>query len=121
LDRLKDEKNERYNFDLGEVILVAQSILSMYHQFTVPNFTFFLDVSVDTAIKRIGRKTRKQELYEKRGKLEKIDLGYKWLARKFPKEITVIDGEKSAEEVTKEIVKKLEARNPKSETISKFK
>lgn len=107
LDLMRDEKKERYNFDLGEVILVAQSILSMYHQFTVPNFTFFLDVSVDTAIKRIGRKTGKQELYEKRGKLERIDLGYKWLAKKFPKEITVIDGEKTAGEVTREIVSRI--------------
>jgi len=107
LDRLKDEKKERYNFDLGQVILVAQSILSMYHQFTVPNFTFFLDVSVDTAIKRIGRKTGKQELYEKRDKLERIDLGYKWLAKKFPKEITVIDAEKSVEEVTEDIVNRI--------------
>ena len=121
LDLMKDEKKERYNFKVGEVILVAQSILSMYNQFTVPNFTFFLDVSVDTAIKRIGRKKGKQELYEKKGKLEKIDLGYKWLARKFPQEITVVDGEGKVEEVTEEIIKKLEARNPKSETIPKIK
>ena len=107
LDRMKDKKEEKYSFDMGEVILVGQSILSMYHQFTVPDYTFFLNVSVDTGIKRIEKKTEKKELYEKRDQLEMINLGYKWLVKKFPKEITVIDGEKGKEEVTKEIIKKL--------------
>lgn len=107
LDLMKDEKKERYSFEIGKVILVSQSILTMYHQFTLPDFTFFLDVSIDTAIKRIGKKTGRKELYEKKDKLEKINLGYKWLAKKFTKEITVIDGERSVEEVTGEIIKKL--------------
>ncbi|EKD64561.1 MAG: dTMP kinase [uncultured bacterium] len=107
LDRMKDAKDEKYSFNFGEVILVGQSILSMYHQFTVPDYTFYLDVSIDTAVERIGKKTERKELYEKKDKLEKISLGYKWLSKRFPKEITVIDGEKSEEEVTEEIVKKL--------------
>lgn len=107
LDRMKDKGSEKYNFNMGEVILVGQSIMSMYHQFTVPDYTFLLDVSVDTGLKRVGKKKAKKELYEKKDQLEKIDLGYKWLAKKFPKEITMIDGEKSVEEVTKAIVSRL--------------
>lgn len=104
LDRMKDRGKEKYNFRMGEVILVGQSILSMYHQFTVPDITFLLDVSVDTGLERVGKKKETQELYEKNDQLEKIDLGYKWLAKKFPKEIKVIDGEQDEEEVTKEII-----------------
>ena len=104
LDRMKDRKKEEYSFRMGEVILVGQSILSMYHQFTVPDYTFLLDVSIDTGLKRVGKKKAAKELYEKKDQLEKIDLGYKWLAKKFPKEIIVIDGERDEEEVTREIV-----------------
>ena len=104
LDRMKDAKQEQYNYQMGDVLLVAQSILSMYHQFTLPDFTFYLSVSVDTAFKRIGKKEREKELYEKKDKLEKIRLGYDWLAKKFAKEIIVVDGEKSEEEVTEEIL-----------------
>lgn len=107
LDRMKDVKEEQYNYQMGDVILVAQSILSMYHQFTLPDFTFYLSVSPNTAFKRIGKKTRAKELYEKKDKLEKIKLGYDWLAKKFAKEITVVDGEKSAEDVTENIIKLL--------------
>lgn len=89
----------------GDVLLVAESILSMYHQFVVPDFTFYLDISVETALKRIGGRNHEIELYEKKEKLDKISFGYNWLAEKFPEEIIKIDAEKSVEEVTKEITK----------------
>src|SRR3989344_4218872 len=40
-------------------------------------------------------------------KLKNIKAGYDWLARKFSKEITVVDGEKSVEEVAQEIVRQM--------------
>lgn len=85
-------------------LLVAQSILSMYHQFTVPNYTFYLDISLDTAIRRIKKENGADEIYEDRKKLAKILKGYKWLLEKFPKEISVVDGEKGVEEVTDDII-----------------
>ncbi len=88
-------------------LLVALSILSMYHQFLLPDFSFALKVSVATAIERIKRKDRHIEIYEKENKLEKLAIGYDWLIKQFAEEIMVIDGEKRVEEVTREITGKI--------------
>ena len=108
MDAMLGKKEARYDYSMGNVILSAQSILSMYHQFMLPDITFYLDISVDTAMKRLGQKEQAKEIYEKRETLEKISLGYKWLITQFPNEFTVINGEKSEEEVTREIIKKID-------------
>lgn len=90
-----------------DLLLVAFSILSMYHRFILPDYTFYLRVSVDKAIKRLRDNGKAEEIYEKRDKLERIVRGYEWLAKKFSREITVVDGEGSVEEVNKEVVKLL--------------
>lgn len=90
-----------------KVLFVAQGLLSMYHQFIMPDKTFYLDISVDAAMKRLSKMKKVRELYEKKEKLEKVVAGYKWLARQFPKEITVINAEQSEEAVFAQIIKKL--------------
>ncbi|OGH13890.1 MAG: dTMP kinase [Candidatus Levybacteria bacterium RIFCSPLOWO2_02_FULL_37_10] len=90
-----------------DLILVSQSILSMYHQFIVPDITFYIKVSEEIAIKRLSKMNKKKEYYETLEKLKNIKAGYDWLARKFSKEITVVDGEKSVEEVAQEIVRQM--------------
>lgn len=104
MDHMMGINDGKYSYEMGKVILTAQSILSMYHQFLLPDKTFYLDIKLDTAMSRIQKGDREIEIYEDRGKLEKIMLGYKWLCKEFPKEIQVVDGEKSVEEVTKEII-----------------
>lgn len=99
LDRVKG----RYNFEDADFLLIAHSILSMYHRFIVPDYTFYLKISLGTAVDRISRKDDFKEIYEDRKKLKQLIVGYEWLAKKFAKEITVIDGERSVEEVTEEI------------------
>lgn len=89
------------------LLLVAQSILSMYHQFIVPDSTFYLKISTETAMARLKQMDKEKELYERQEILSKIANGYEFLAKTFPKEITVIDGEKSVDEVTKEILSHL--------------
>ncbi len=117
---LLDRGVTNYDSPDTKLIQVTQGLMSMYHQFIIPNITFYLRVSADTAMKRLTAMDKVKEImYEKKEKLEKIARGYEWQAKQFPKEFVVIDGEKNEEEVTKEIVKKLEARNPKSETNSK--
>jgi len=96
-----------YDSNIADLLLISQSILSMYHQFIVPDFTFALSVSLETALTRISKKNDKIEIYEDREKLKKVIEGYDWLAKKFKNEITVVDGNKSVEEVTKEIIDKL--------------
>lgn len=100
LDRSKD-----YNIDDAELLLVTQGILSMYHQFITPDQTFYLQISLETAMKRISKEAK--EIYEEEGKLRKVIKGYEWLAEKFPDEIRVVDGSKTVDEVTEEVVAKL--------------
>ena len=103
------DKSEDYNFESANQILIAHSILSMYHQFIVPDFTFFLGVSLETALLRIEEKhlSSPKEMYEAKEKIEKVIKGYDWLLENFGEEITKIDGEKPIDEVTEEIISKL--------------
>lgn len=84
--------------------LTALSILSLYHQFIKPDFAFYLDVSVEEALKRLAHLKKVKEIYEKKEALQKVYAGYKWLIKEFSKEITVVDGEKAIGKVTSEIV-----------------
>lgn len=96
-----------YTKDETQVLFVAQGLLSMYHQFIAPDKTFYLDISVDAAMKRLIKMKKVRELYEEKEKLEKVVAGYRWLAKQFPKQITVINGERSEEEVFAQIIKKI--------------
>lgn len=107
MDKIMDKKNGNYDFNQSNQIIIAQGILSMYHQFVIPDKTFYLDISVDTAMQRLSHMDKTKEIYEKRDKLEKIKEGYEMLIDMFPKEFIIIDGEKSEKEVTEEIIKHL--------------
>lgn len=104
MDTIMDKKEGKYDFETGEIILVAQSILSLYHQFTTPDKTFYLDVSIDTGMQRLSQEGKTTEIYEKKDKLEKILSGYKWLVEKFATEIIVLDAEQHVQSVTEQIV-----------------
>lgn len=84
----------------GKVLLVSQAILSMYDRHLIPDKTFFLDIPVELALERLGKMSKKKELYEEETKLIQIDKAYRWLVRQFPEEITVIDGTKLEKEIT---------------------
>jgi dTMP kinase len=101
------EKGEDYDYTHAKVIMAAQGILSMYHQFIAPNSTIYLRVPVEVAMERLEARKRGIELYEKKQKLEKIIKGYEWLVNEFPSEIIVVDSTQSIEEIHKEIVSKL--------------
>lgn len=88
----------------AQVLMVSQSILSMYNRFILPDVSLYLDVSIDTAILRLSKMDKEKELYERKEKLERIDKGYKWLLSEFPDAFTKINGEKSSEVVTNVIV-----------------
>lgn len=87
-----------------EVSLVAQSILSMYHQFLLPDYTFYLKIPVDVSLSRLGKMDKEKEVYEKKENLEKVYVGYEWLAEKFPDEIMVIEGTQDVKDITQNIV-----------------
>lgn len=96
-----------YRSNDARVIDVAHGLLSLYHQFIVPDVAFYLRVSIDTALKRLSKMKKVKEIYEKGEKLKKIAAGYEWEVKKFPKEFFVIDGEKSEEKITEEILNKI--------------
>lgn len=91
-------------------IMVAHGIISNYHQFLTPDKTFYLKISARRAMERLRLMSKEKDIYEKGEKLAKIVYGYDTLVAKFPKEFIVIDGEKSEEEVTAEIIKNLDLR-----------
>ena len=103
LDRTKGN----YDYKTGDFLLIAHSILSMYHQFIVPNHTFYLKTSLETALSRISKKEDFKEIYEDKEKLKKLIDGYNWLVKKFANEITVVNAEESVDEVTQEIVEQI--------------
>jgi dTMP kinase len=102
-----DKTRGQYNLKEADHILIAHSILSMYHQFIVPDYTFYLKVPLNTAISRIEKKDDAKEIYEDKEKIEKVIQGYNWLSTKFAKEIVTIDGERPVKKVTEEIISKI--------------
>lgn len=103
-----DAQVSDFDSDEGRVVDVAHGLMSLYHQFIIPDVTFYLKVSADTAIKRLQEKNQHLEYYEKKSKLEKVAKGYEWQIKKFPGEFIVIDGEKSPSDIHEEIIKYLE-------------
>lgn len=88
-------------------LLLEQSILSMYHQFLMPDVTFYLDISPETAVARLGSMDKEKEIYEDETKIREITHIYKQVISDFPDEFVIIDGEKTVEQITEEMMKKI--------------
>ncbi len=107
-----DAGGKQYTRNDADLILVAQGVLSMYHRFILPDKTFFLDVSVDTVMKRMKLMGGERDIYEKKEKLQQLIQGYQWVVNQFKDEFIIIDGEKRLEDVTNDIIVRL-AKNKK--------
>lgn len=93
----------------AEVILLAQGLLAMQHGCLLPDLTFYLDVELQTAMKRIAQKVgEREEIYEKEEILVKVLKGYDWLLEKFPNEFQIIDAEKPIDEVSEHVIQIIE-------------
>jgi len=90
-----------------EYLLISQSILSMYHQFTVPDTTFYLDIPLTVAMERLHKTHTINSIYEDEEKLRKTIEGYQWLLREFKKEFTIIDANQPVDKVSEEILARL--------------
>ena len=101
---IADRKSENVA-NTAEIFTVAQSVLSMYHQFMLPDITFFMDIPLNAAIHRLGDMNKGKEIYEKSDMLHRIKKGYDWMLKEFPKEFVMINGTKSVEEIQIEIRK----------------
>lgn len=99
-----ERSGQGYDINESKILLVAQSILSMYHQFIIPDITFYLDISAQTALTRLKKKELAPEFYETKDKLLKVRKGYEWMVNKFPDEFIRIDGDRDPQEVFNDIV-----------------
>lgn len=86
-------------------LLIEQSILSMYHQFLMPDVTFYLDISPEEAVSRLSSMDKQKEIYEDQEKITEIASIYKKVIEEFPDEFFVVNGERSVDEITSEIMK----------------
>ncbi|MDO8460926.1 MAG: dTMP kinase [bacterium] len=104
-----DKGELKYSDANTKAIMAAQGVLSHYYQFIAPDITLYLDVAADTALERISGVKKSLEIYEKKKSLERVLLGYRYVAKQFPKEIVFLHGERSLQEVAKEAIEKLAA------------
>jgi dTMP kinase len=95
---------EDFSDNTAKYILISQSILSMYHQFTAPDLTIYLDLPVAKAMERLSKMSHEKEIYEEKQKIIKAKEGYDWLLKEFPQEFRIIDGTKKVDEVAEEII-----------------
>lgn len=100
-----DRTAGKYDKNDADLLLMTQSILSMYHQFTVPDFTFYLTIPLEESWKRLNTKSDTKEIYEDKEKIAKVLTGYEYLKDRFSSEITEINGNQPIEKVTEDIVK----------------
>lgn len=85
-------------------LMTAFSVLSFYHQFIEANQTFFLDISVDIALRRISESGKHGEIYDNGRKLPQIYANYQKLLKEFPDAFTLIDAARKQDEITAEII-----------------
>ncbi|MEK7534388.1 MAG: dTMP kinase [Patescibacteria group bacterium] len=106
---LLDRGITNYDSPDTKLINVTQGLMSLYHQFIVPDMTFYLRISADTAIKRLTLMDKvKEVMYEKKEKIQRVARGYEWQLKQFPNQFVVIDGEKSEQKIATEIENKVE-------------
>ena len=99
-----DKRGVDYEND-RELSLTAFSLLSMYNRFILPDVTIFLEIPISESTKRMSKSKKHTEIYDNEETNIKVEKGYKWLIKKFPKEFIILDGTKSEEELEAEIVK----------------
>lgn len=78
-------------------------------QILKPTATVFIDVDPDTAIERIAKNRFHQELFEKKSRLVKVREKYfeSFKKEKSEENIIIVDGNRSQEEIAKEIWNKI--------------
>ncbi len=93
--------------NFASLSLTAFSLLSMYHQFIVPDTTIYLEISLSDALKRLSGSKKHTEIYDNEQMNIKVKKGYEWLIKKFTSEFTIVNAEQSVEKVTEEILSKI--------------
>jgi dTMP kinase len=92
---------DRYMFStlaFGSIDIPLEKLRSMNAEFRVPDITFIIDVPPEVALDRVhgrlaqsGKRREDAELFEERGKLERVRENYLRVAKLYPN-VHVIDG-----------------------------
>ena len=93
----------------GMIELEKDWLKALNSKFLLPDIIFMIDVPVEVSIKRIKASRFGFELFEEKKKLEKIRNNFLELSKEY-KNCFVINGNRSIEEVHKEIVKIVEEK-----------
>jgi dTMP kinase len=93
----------------GMIELEKDWLKALNSKFLLPDAIFIIDVPVEVSIGRIKASRFRFELFEERKKLEKIRKNFLELSKEY-KNCFVINGNRSIEEVHKEIVKIVEEK-----------
>ncbi len=104
----------------GSVDLSRQWLLQLHRYCFLPDLSIFLRVSPKVCIERLKADRFDFELFEEESKLWKVWDTYEWLAKKFPENIFVVNGERKPGEVMKEILKYIK-KSPKFKRLKKRK
>lgn len=86
----------------GSTSASEQWLMAVNDLFILPDLTLLLKVPVRICLERIKESRTGFELFEKKDKLEKVWSVYEAISKKYPN-IMIIDGEKSEEEVFKDV------------------
>ncbi|MBI4086174.1 MAG: dTMP kinase [Candidatus Liptonbacteria bacterium] len=103
--------SDRYffsSFAFGSIDCDLEWLIELNDDFILPDATFVLMVKPETAVERIKKRGLETTFFEELEKLKKVIKNYESLRGRF-ENLFFIDGERSIEEVHKEIVEK--ARN----------
>lgn len=101
--------SDRYffsSFAFGSLGCDLERLISINAGFLLPDATFVLTVKPETAVERISKRGEDTTFFEKLEKLRKVAENYKNLGSRF-ENLFFIDGERSIDEIHREIVSKI--------------
>lgn len=123
VSHLKDGKvviNDRYFWSTlayGYALGLDMDWLTMLQlKFPIPDDSFYLDVPTDFCLERIQKSRLGRDLFETSEMLKKTAIGYKIILDKYGDQFEVIDGLQRPEEITKQMLAKVE-KNPKFNSL----
>ncbi|RLC38087.1 MAG: dTMP kinase [Candidatus Nealsonbacteria bacterium] len=97
-----------------------KELIALNKKFLLPDLVFFLDVSPEICIQRIGRRGKEKTLFEEKEILKKVYENYKKVLKEFEKttKIFIINGERSIEEVFEDVKSRISTNLPRISRIS---
>ncbi len=88
----------------GAISEKIETLLSLNQNFPYPDFTFILKTPIETCLKRIMKRGKETEFFEKIKILKQVSRNYKLAAKNYPN-VYILNGDKNPEKIHKDILK----------------